>query len=221
MNSLVSPSFWVNLIKQKFFYENEEYDRPDNRISVTEISGCLRRAYYDRVSPLERGDKDYLQMFYGRSVHFFVQQAILSQFPDVKVENKVMYTFDKYGSDITVVGKIDILYQDIPIELKTTDKLPDSPIQAHELQLRFYLAILRTADIVPGYGLLVYFNRDRVRVFSVREKERDRELMESRAGRLRIALEQGRPPRPEPDKAYPYCSYCPYFITGKCKPFEK
>ena len=212
ISDLLSPGFWSRRVRD--FFGGVEYG--DSRFSVTELSGCLRRAYYDRVVGAETGDREVLLMFYGFSVHAFIPRVLGDGFV---YERKIEYSFNtKYNSVITVVGRVDAFSPDlgVVVEFKTTDKLPDKPVAAHERQLQYYLALMNA-----GTGVLVYWSRDRVRPFLVKRRQGVLEELERRATRLWLSLRFNNPPRPEPENAYPYCTFCPYFIMGKCKPFER
>lgn len=204
---LLSPSFWTQIVAERGPDEQEERD--GRVLRVSELSGCLRHSYLMRTSPARPSDSSILAMFYGRAVHGLLG-SLLSGHEGFEVEVPVEYHFE----GITVVGRVDAIYDNVPVEFKTAGEVPDEPRLPDAAQLRYYASIMG-AD----RGVLVYLSRDRIRAFRVGV---DRRVaigeLERRARLLRRCLERREAPRPEPERARAGCHACPYFISGRCDP---
>lgn len=168
-------------------------------IHVVEISGCLRRAYYDRNIPRARLDVHNVVMAIGNGIHYQLQELLRSE--GWRPEYEVSWDFKKFK----LIGHIDLYNprENIVLELKTVNKVPDKPYDSHVIQVNTYLAMVRSRK-----GYIAYIARDgNIRVYKV---SYDKELWEKavrRAFYLFYSLRDRKPPKPEQSFL---CSYCPY-----------
>ncbi len=168
-------------------------------IHVSEIAGCLRKAYYTRTTPLKPSEAALIIMSFGNGLHSQLQEYLTSKGWVSEVE--VSWSF-KY---FRLVGHIDLYHpeNDIVLELKTTSKIPEKPYPNHVMQLNSYLAMNKSRK-----GYLIYISRNgEVEVFPHRF---DKELWKTtikRAFHYYFSLQKKHIPKPEPS---PLCTYCPF-----------
>ncbi|MCD6340770.1 MAG: PD-(D/E)XK nuclease family protein [Desulfurococcales archaeon] len=167
-------------------------------IHVSEAANCLRRAYYDRVSPAPKLDIVNVVALIGNGVHYQLQQYLGSRGWRAEVECK--YETKK----VTLVGHADLISPEGEIvELKTCNQVPSRPWPNHVLQLNAYLTMLKASK-----GYIIYVARGgKVRVFEVKPKRGLFDRLVRRAYHLHYCLIEKREPRPEKG---PLCDYCPY-----------
>jgi CRISPR/Cas system-associated exonuclease Cas4 (RecB family) len=112
-----------------------DQSRERTGIHVTDLTGCLRKAWYEKQQPVPEYPHEMMSRFVGTAVHNYVEQAP-SDLYEKEVEMEGM----------GVVGKADILYNNGRlIDIKTTrwisvDRLPYG---SHVTQLQAYAALLR------------------------------------------------------------------------------
>jgi len=171
----------------------------DSRIIyVSEASGCLRKAYYDRVSPSPTLDVTNIVLTIGNGIHRVLQQYLAKKGWKTEVEVRLKI---KIGE---LVGHADLVAPDgTVVELKTVNEVPSKPYPNHVMQINAYLNMLRSKE-----GYIAYIGRDgRVKVFKVSP---DRKLfikLIKRANYLHYSLVNLKPPKPERS---PLCNQCPY-----------
>ena len=111
------------------------FDKPEREgIHVTDLTGCLRKAYYDKTTPLPVPVHSLLVMYAGTAVH-----AGFEKNGDGRSQSELAV---EYGG---VVGRVDRLYNDgILLEIKTTRWMVPSrlPYGSHELQVQIYAHML-------------------------------------------------------------------------------
>jgi len=103
-------------------------------IHVTDLTGCLRKAYYDKREPSPEFPHERLVRWLGTAIH------AESEVRDEWMESEISLEADG------IVGKADILYYDGRlVEKKTTRwlKLGSLPYGSHALQLNIYAWMLR------------------------------------------------------------------------------
>ncbi len=177
---------------QRVYYSNDV-------IHVSEVSGCLRKAYYTRTTPLKPSEALTIIMSIGNGLHGQLQELLASR--GWRSEVEVAWNFKHFK----LVGHIDLYHprENLVIELKTTNKLPDNPYQGHLMQLNSYLAM-----IGANRGYIIYISRNGfVRVFQHRLDKKLWSETIKRAYRLHFSLKNNTPPKPEPG---PLCKYCPF-----------
>lgn len=101
----------------KKYIENETSgDRPreTNKLSVTELIGCLRKSWFDRKAPEPKQFKTRFAFWRGN----LMDREITSLYP----RNQVRVTHRVRGTPIIVAGRIDFIDDDGAVaDLKTTD----------------------------------------------------------------------------------------------------
>ena len=101
------------------------------KIHVTEVTGCLRRAYFHRTVNLPP-DANYFT-FMGTAIHDALLSFIAEE-TEVKVENDILIG---YADAI-----IEINGERYVFELKTVRRLPSRPYPSHVEQVNAYMNIL-------------------------------------------------------------------------------
>lgn len=187
----------------RWFYgiarERARQYRP-NVIHVSEVTGCLRRAWYERRYGLAEAHPRFIVYAIGNGVHEALQDYLARRGWQAEVELSVRVQGFK------LAGHADLYdpERNIVVELKTTSRLPERPYSSHLHQLNAYLYMLRTR-----VGYVVYIQK-RDGLVAVHRHRWDPQLWRhvvERAKQLHKAIAEGRPPRPEPG---PLCSYCPH-----------
>lgn len=177
---------------QRIFHDN-------NVIHVSEVAGCLRKAFYTRRMPLKQASTLHIIMTIGNGVHSQLQEYLADK--GWRSEVEVEWNFKKFR----LVGHIDLYHprENIVLEIKTISKKPASPYQSHLIQLNTYIKMINASK-----GYLVYITRDGyVKVF---QHSLDKQLWSKavkRAFYLWHSLDGNKPPKPEPT---PLCNHCPF-----------
>lgn len=114
-------------------------DKERTGIHVTDLTGCLRQAYYAKVeAPLEY-PHEMLTRFLGTGIHHYVESFLVE--PEIL---KTEVPVNAYG----LVGSVDLYYiyhNGRVVDLKTTRwlKLDKLPYGSHVKQVNIYAALLR------------------------------------------------------------------------------
>jgi CRISPR-associated protein Cas4 len=198
-----SVNRWLLKAYQK--YNIKLFD--DSTITVTEaVFPCLRYSYYKRTRKQLPTPAEALKAL-GNEVHTLIQDSLR----DEGWETEVGIGIELNG--FKLVGRADAVRYDgngnalEVIELKSSNGLHTSPLEAHKLQLQTYLTILHAR-----VGYLIYIDRasGRVKVFRVKpDRHALREVIQ-RAKQLHEALVNHQPP---PPTRGPWCNVCPYKLA--------
>ncbi len=116
---------------------NNDGDR-SGEIHVTDITGCLLKAYYGKTDPIPTSVADRLVLFLGNAVHNAAEDS--DQFVDCELP------IDGDG----IMGRIDQLYKDgVLTDFKTTRwmVLSKLPYGSHSLLVNIYAHLLRQKSI--------------------------------------------------------------------------
>ena len=175
------------------------YDDP-GVIHVGEASGCLRKAWYNRLM----GDRElrhlapnrHVVLGLGLSIHMVVEE-VLRELGYVTERQLIVE-----AGGVRIAGTPDALSNDHVVEIKTVGRTPDQPYPQHLMQLNAYLAL---TGVERGY--LVYINKrdGGIRVFSHSYNEKLWRRLVDRAKTLRDAIASRTPPPPERG---PVCGFC-------------
>ncbi len=177
-------------------------------IHVGEVSGCLRKAYYDRKSLKATLDIKNVIMAIGNGVHVALQDLLREEgwIDELEVE----WNLGKFK----LVGHVDLYNprENIVLEIKTTGKVPEKPYLPHLRQLNAYLIMSKARK-----GYLIYIGKDgKVRVFDLKPGKRLWKETVKRAFHLWYSLRENRPPKPEFSLL---CSFCEH--RWRCFSFKK
>ncbi len=204
MNVDLSSTTFYELLISRFV--NNEVPRELNRISVAELVGCLRAAYYRRIKPLKFTGPQVVRLFIGRAVHYALERLINDHLGSSRAEVRRELELNIEGDKVYIVGKADLIHfgeEEVIVEVKVIGQVPEEPYPEHRKQLRYYLALFGI-----NKGILLYIDRNgRLRTFTV---TRDLGLVSEivhRARQLYLSLKHSRPPSPERNNS---CYFCPY-----------
>lgn len=188
---------------------DKEYE--DNRISVTELTRCLRKSYFIR----KLGEEIGLQQawYFYRGILF--DEDLTSRFP----KNQIRITHRIRNTPILISGRLDFIYEGAVWDLKTTDGLyfvdRDGAKTEHIEQVKFYAvneALNKAALCYISLGGASIFEFD----ISPEEAEEITETFEKRAKDLYTSLTNNSPPERDEGrtKAHWECKLCQY--ADKC-----
>ncbi|MCS6767395.1 MAG: Dna2/Cas4 domain-containing protein [Candidatus Nitrosocaldus sp.] len=157
----------------------------DSRIRVDEVTGCLRRSYYNRRE---------------RSIPMKERLILLQRYMHGISRERKEYHIE----DLTIIADADTVVDDAVVRFEVVDDLPSAPEPASLIALNASLWILDKDE-----GALVYITRDGSTIqFSI---TRDKRLFDEtirRAKVLSMLLKDNRPPVLEPSE---HCNECSYY----------
>ena len=121
----------------------------------------------------------------GRMYHDYIQNL----FPEAEKEKKI----EVKVKDFKIVGRVDLILNNVPIELKTCSTLPKKHYLAHETQLQCYLEGLN-----KDFGFITYIEKN-PRVFVTKNYKiyRDKKLFQTICDKLEIFHEKLRELEPK------------------------
>jgi CRISPR/Cas system-associated exonuclease Cas4 (RecB family) len=120
------------LLRRMFAASEKEERRSE--IHVTDLTGCLRRAYYDKTQPQPEYVHETLARWLGTAVHASAEGS------DEHLDSELPLSFEG------IVGKADVVYKDgLVLDFKTSRWLYPAklPYGSHEAQLNLYAWLLR------------------------------------------------------------------------------
>jgi CRISPR/Cas system-associated exonuclease Cas4 (RecB family) len=110
-------------------------DKERTGVHVTDLTGCLRRAYYEKMEGALEHPHEMLARFVGTAVHGFIEQ-----FPSEHLDSELPLSLDG------LEGTADVVYKNGTIvDFKTTRwmKINNLPYGSHAKQVNVYAAMLR------------------------------------------------------------------------------
>ena len=129
-------------------------------IHVSEVVGCLRKAYYNRkygdeqlnhLAPTKR-----VILSLGLSTHLILEEIL----EELGYHTESIYMLNLGG--LKLVGTPDAVnpQRNSILEIKTTNKLSEHPLEHHILQLNTYQGILKMIyDSGPPLGHIIYIHK--------------------------------------------------------------
>ncbi len=227
------------ILKAMFSSSSAESRR--NEIHVTDLTGCLRKAWYDKLDPTPSYVHDMLVLWLGTAIHANTESS--DEFLTSEMEIA-------YGG---ITGRADIVYKDGRLlDIKTTRWLTPQklPYGSHALQVNIYAWMLRKSRRAVSKMQIQYIDTSgpskcrkckvAVRNFDgelkcpqcfqyvpgahlgavlvdvgVMRNEEVEAIILPRRNDLDAALQMGIPPAKEPGYL---CGYCAHY--EKCKPEE-
>lgn len=193
---MTTPMDRIRSILHELLNVTEGAAKPHDRFYVSELVGCLRKAYYDRVKPAKQTTTNVVGVLVGRAIHdrFNIIANKHGCRTEVQVEREV--------EGVKVVGSVDALCDDVVVELKVGDISVDYDVARMQAAIYAVLTNAREAYVIVVDRQSGITKLERV---PLRRNEVERYIRE-RVKELKAALRRRRPPKP--DKRF--CRFCPY-----------
>ena len=203
-----------------------------NDIHVTDLVGCLRKAWFSKKYPIPLSKRDIEVLWFGKKAHEFIQLAHpdLGDFYELPLE---YYT----PSGTRVIGSSDeVLLKNngdsyMVVDKKFVKTIPPSIYPHHRRQILFYAVMIEeTAGLKVDEAGILYISlwgHSNTRSFSEKFlsirlddtlKKRAKEDLDRRADTLREHLEKNIPPPPMFTEE---CEWCKYYSWCLMDYFEK
>ncbi len=125
-------------------------DKEREGVHVTDLTGCLRRAYYEKTRPPLEYLHTQMSRFLGTAIH-----SVLEKINDPEIETEK--GLDGYG----ITGTADVVYKNGRIvDYKTTRWMTPSrlPYGSHVGQLNIYASILRSQGVKVTSAAIQYID---------------------------------------------------------------
>ena len=188
-----APKFDVYDVIEEVFAAISPQVADEGKVTVDEISGCLRASYLDRKDPSERTHKQMLTKIMQKSALSIMEKPVEGQLDA--------------GSGVKIVGRAERVEDDVVMVFKTVEELPEMPYAEHFIQLNSYLHMFAKPE-----GVIVYFDREGNEMeFQVPKSERLMGETKRRARILNTLLKNNIAPAIEPSER---CHGCPH--NEKC-----
>lgn len=193
------------------------------------IEKCLRAQAYTYLSPKPPTAENLAVFAEGRAIHELIAHA-LRRSGLIAVEGSEVEVNLNFGEEAKLHGRIDDLLLlrmgeaegssnfklYVPLEIKSTQAIPDEPTQSHYYQLSTYLL----SQNYP-FGVLLYWAKreGKVRGFTIAKHEVMQSVLRERVLELHEALKSGGLPQKEAatNRDYWQCDRCSY--AENCNPF--
>ncbi len=120
-------------------FETLQPNLNESTVSIDEVSGCLRAAYFDRKEPAERTYKQMITSLMEKSAFRIMEKPV-----DGEIEA---------GPNVKLVGRADRVEDDHVMIFSGVKELPEMPYAEHFMQLNAYLHMFDKEE-----GMLIYFD---------------------------------------------------------------
>lgn len=188
-----APKFDVYDVIEETFAALNPTIVDESKITVDEVSGCLRSAYLDRKDPSESTHKQMMSKIMEKSALSIMEKA---------VEGKI-----DAGSNTQLIGRAERVEDDVVMMFRSVDKLPEMPHAEHFVQLNSYLHMFDKPE-----GVIVYFDKEGNELeLVVPKSEKVLNETKRRARILSTLLKKNIMPAIEPSER---CLVCPH--NEKC-----
>lgn len=178
---------------EQIFSEINPSQSDNEKISINEVSGCLRGAYLDRKEPAERTHKEMMSTILEKGA--------------LKIMEKPAEGEIDAGSNVKLVGQADRVEDDVVMIFRSCQELPEMPSAEHFMQLNAYLHMFGKEE-----GAIIYFDPEGNEMeFIVPKSEKLLNETFRRARILNTLLKNNITPSLEPSMR---CLKCPY--NEKC-----
>ena len=198
------------------FLVKKSKPRENHSIHVSEVVGCLRKAYYNRkygdeqlnhLAPTKR-----VILSLGLSTHLILEEIL----EELGYKTESTYTLN-LGS-LKLVGTPDAInpQRNSILEIKTVNKLPEQPLEHHILQLNTYQGILKTIyNSRPPIGHIIYIHKrdGQIKIYTHIFNEQLFNKIIEKARIYHEYITQNQEPPAEPNWL---CNYCEW--KWRCKP---
>ena len=191
---------------KELFFTFAEREREPKTIYVTDLTGCLRAAFYElyfRANPLPTPP-----MVLGRLLHAVLKDVLVKEFADAEYEKRCEYVL---GEGWKLVGRADIVTGDAVYEFKFTRGLGFNKAEpAYAAQVSAYCFMLG-----KSVGYLVDVDRDTfdVQVLEVKPDEDLWKNMLNEASVLIDSVRKGEPPTLNSPRFGFECKQCAWRIV--------
>lgn len=128
------PPCGYDYVLLKSLLGDEEQEKRRGEVHVTDLTGCIRRAYYDKVEPSPEFVHDKLVRWLGTHVHAGAESE------DGFFDSELPLAYDG------IAGRADVVYKNGRLlDIKTTRwlKIHSVPYGSHALQVNVYAWMLR------------------------------------------------------------------------------
>ena len=197
-----APKFDVYDVIEEVFAAINPQVVDEGKVTVDEVSGCLRASYLDRKDPSERTHKQMLAQIMQKSALSIMEKPIEGQLDA--------------GSGVKLVGRAERVEDDVVMVFKAVEKLPEMPYAEHFIQLNSYLHMFDKPE-----GVIVYFDREGSEMeFQVPKSEKLLGETKRRARILNTLLKNNVAPAIEPSERCHGCAHnekCYYTSEDKQK----
>ena len=140
------------LVENHLVSERKDKERTHKVFYASELGYCPLKIFFSITQP-RRAELRALKVFrVGDLVHEYIQRLLEEQGAQSEVPIRQIVDLTR---GIEVHGRIDVLHEGEPYELKSAGRLPDEPYAHHVAQLNAYLHML---GVERGY--LVYFEKN-------------------------------------------------------------
>ncbi|MDE1830113.1 MAG: hypothetical protein KGI25_07305 [Thaumarchaeota archaeon] len=197
-----APKFDVYDVIEEVFAAINPQVADEGKVTVDEVSGCLRASYLDRKDPSEQTHKQMLTKIMQKSALSIMEKPIDGQLDA--------------GSGVKLVGRAERVEDDVVMVFKAVEELPEMPYAEHFIQLNSYLHMFDKPE-----GVIVYFDREGNEMeFQVPKSEKLLGETKRRARILNTLLKNNVAPAIEPSERCHSCAHnekCYYTSEDKQK----
>ena len=188
-----APKFDVYDVIEEVFAAINPTVADEGKVTVDEVSGCLRASYLDRTDPSEKSHKQMMSKIMQKSALSIMEKPVAGELDA--------------GSGVKLVGTAERVEDDVAMVFKAVDELPEMPYPEHFIQLNSYLHMFDKPE-----GVIVYFDKEGNEMeFQVPKSERLLSETKRRARILNTLLKNNVAPAIEPSER---CLSCPH--NEKC-----
>ncbi|MDE1727112.1 MAG: hypothetical protein KGH89_07610 [Thaumarchaeota archaeon] len=188
-----APKFDVYDVIEEVFAAINPTIADEGKVTVDEVSGCLRASYLDRKDPSEKTHKQMLSKIMQKSALSIMEKPVEGQLDA--------------GSGVKLVGRAERVEDDVAMVFKAVEELPEMPYPEHFIQLNSYLHMFGKPE-----GVIVYFDKEGNEMeFQVPRSDRLMGETKRRARILNTLLKNNIAPAIEPSER---CLSCPH--NEKC-----
>jgi CRISPR-associated exonuclease Cas4 len=165
----------------------------ESKITVDEVSGCLRSAYLERKHHVERTHKQMMSKIMEKSALSIMEKPAEGE---IQIDN-----------NLKLVGVADRVEDDVVMMFRSAEVLPEMPYAEHFIQLNSYLHMFGKPE-----GVIVYFDKEGNEMeFQVPKSEKLLGETKRRARILNTLMANNIVPALEPSSR---CMTCPH--NEKC-----
>jgi CRISPR-associated exonuclease Cas4 len=177
-----------DVIEKTFSDLSPDFDN-ESKITIEEVSGCLRGAYLDRKDPAQRTYKQMISTIMEKGAFRILEKP---------GEGEIVV-----APNFKLYGRADRVEDDVIIIFRRTSELPDIPYAEHFMELNAYLHIFDKEE-----GVIIYFdNQGNEAEFIVPKNKRLLNETLRRGRILNTLLKNNIVPALEPSLR---CIKCPY-----------